>query len=293
MSEQSVVSRIAKALANLKDEFIYNCINKIESNYSEYINEIVYNSLFPVLLQYPETNFYRVREGDVSYFYDDNHFYKNDSEFSLNPNKKNIRQGRCNHAEVPVFYCAYEEKTAQYEAIEAFRISGYNEVNVPHIAYIGRWQSARELKVANFSGRNDWMFFFEKNHPEWVNTTKDIVDFISNAYMMPFDNNPAIYSFTASLSEVLLREYDGVIFPSSITQGEGVNAVFDQKIIDNGSLFFCNACRIRRTSYNKGLDRIDNWIGRVISEDGELMWFPSERTLLSALKRQGLTIKEI
>lgn len=293
MNDQQVVNRIEGTLKKLKDKFYLNCKNKKEDNYSEYIHEIVEDSLYPVLLQYPETNFYRVREGDEGRFYDDSHFFKNVNEFTINPNKKSIRRGRCNHPGVQVLYCAYEEETAQYEAIEAFRMSGYKEVDVPHIAYIGRWQSSRELRLANFSRRVDWQPYFEDHHPEWIEVTKDIVEFISNAYMLPYDDNPAIYSFTASLSEALLNKYDGVIFPSSITKGEGINAVFNPKIIDDESLFFCNASRIRRTSYTDSMYRIDNWIGRAISEDGELMWFPSERTMLSILKRRGLTIKNI
>jgi len=208
-------SEATEALQLLVERFRCSYINCEAEKQQELVTKIVGDSLYPILLQYPQTNFYRVREGDTQKLYDDLHFYSNAKDFSFNPDTSRIGIGRCNHPGVQVLYCAFEERTAQYEAMSSFRSMGNIEVNIPHIAYIGRWQSTRELRLVSLIDRQEDRDLFVDHYSEWSIYVSELITFLRELYVMQATDNPSVYSLTATISEAFLKRFDGIAFPSS------------------------------------------------------------------------------
>jgi hypothetical protein len=278
---QAALSKLHALIA----EFQYTMMTGKEVTHENVVRQLLEECPYPILLQYIDTNFYRVREGDISQFGDPSHFLSNVSDFKVNPDPSRIGLGRCNLPRTQVHYCAFEERTAQYEAIYSFRQAQGNSVDKSHIAYIGRWQSTRVLRLASLIDREEDRDLFAQHHPEWVDYVEVLVWFLKGVFTIPAGNNPAIYTFTATVSKIMMERFDGVVYPSSITNGKGTNAALNPTLVEEGSLKFGNAARIRRHAYNDDGARVDNWLGMICSPDGELLWLPSMTTFLHAASK--------
>ena len=277
-----------QCLADLEFAFQQSHKNKVADSHRSLVRPIIEDCHYPTLTQRANTNLYRVRQGDTNNLFDDSHFFYNVKEFHVNPDPTKIRRGRCNHERSQVFYCAFEERTAQYEALEPFRKADNDDVRVPHIAYIGRWITNRELILANFSGAVDFESFFQANHPEWSDFVRRLELFFRYLFSLPSNGNPAVYSLTATISEMLLKKFDGVAYPSSCTNGTGASLALNPSLVADDSLTFHNAARVRRTEYKGDSSRIDNWIGMVTDDDGSLLWMPSGERILESLREDGI-----
>lgn len=282
------ISDLIQQLATYSDQDAAPDVHALDA----LVTDLFSTAPYPILYQNDFTNLYRVREGDDRLFFSDNHFFENASEFSINPDPARIGPGRCNFEQQQVFYCAFSEETAQYESISKFRGQNFNDIETPHIVYIGRWISMRVLHLADFSLRDESFATMEKFHPEYFELFKILIRLIDNLFIMP--GNKKTYAITATISNFLMSRHDGLVYRSSQTNAHGVNLAVPRRVVDDGSIQFYNACRIRRHSYIKKSDRqsnrVDNWIG-VPTEGGALTWFSTLDTLEKILRQQGKSIK--
>ena len=257
--------------------FLY-CLTSGKANALEgLVRPLLEHCPFPVLFQFEATNLYRVREGDVSGFDTGDAFLSNISEFKVNPNASTIGIGRCNLPGIQIHYCAFEERTAQFEAISSFRKSENRNVEERHVAYIGRWQSTRVLRLVSLIDRDEDRTLFKNQQTEWADFVQELISFLMYVFSHPADDCKVVYTFTSMVTSIFLERFDGIVYPSSIT-GSGNNVALKPALIEDGSVMFCNASRIRRNAYAGDGSRVDNWLGYVCNSNGDLLWSPSITT---------------
>lgn len=249
-------------------------------------------SSFPILtFDIPaDTYFYRSSSSFT------NEYFNSISRISYNPNPDKIKNyGRANFPGQSMFYCSEDQGTSSMELVS------YWVKNIKHGQFfyvtIGEWQSTEIIKsiiiVTPIIQKRKSRFeiysgnAFDKNIEnfslEFRKISQVVYGKLSNYYSTPakFDSN--IYKVTASFSNKLINEAkkigifkNGSISYPSVAFADGVNFVFEPKIVENNSIKLCRTWRVMMVAKQneKGtfaFKEVKRESGKII-EDGTIIW---------------------
>ncbi|MFI5405467.1 MAG: hypothetical protein ACHQ1D_03020 [Nitrososphaerales archaeon] len=184
--------------------------------------------------------------------------FKNISRCSYNPYPDTIRLGRCNYPNQAVFYAAATADTKYIKAsttalLETSFDYYVRKKSVNRMYFtLSRWQLSRPLKliVLPFSKRsttrnND----FKKMNKEFDNLLRDMCqlrpsDYIEIKRFLVYMSNifcrmrkkAFYYRISSAFFNVimsLVKDVDGLAYPSAMTKAEGMNLALKKDLIDN------------------------------------------------------------
>ena len=191
---------------------------------------------------------------------------------SINPETDKIPKGRCNPEKYPVFYCCSHpcsckkhqrrtELTAISESSKLYRKE--TELILWEYGYISQWEVTTELNMTaflnyDFGDKTDSkiILYREKfkqqlfaNYPDAKESWK-INNLISKHFAKEYEENDKHkYKITSILSKHIMdTKSDGVIFPSVMKYGSGINLVVSQKAMNK--LKLVNIKKIKNTKNN-------------------------------------------
>lgn len=180
---------------------------------------------------------------------------KEKQELSYIKNRDNVKLGRANLEKKSVFYGSTNpRKTINYEshAIETAILEGSkkrredNDNNFIEKGYLSRWMTTSQLKVFSFLNHD-----FGLNIHQDLKVMKDKVvenirlksplperdleinHWIASVFAMDFkESNNDAYKISAWLADELMKNHDGVLYPSVQTNGVAVNIALTSESAD-------------------------------------------------------------
>lgn len=175
-----------------------------------------------------------------------------EADLSINPIEGNILIQRANPKGYPVFYCCsdpldnYPERLIETTAIqECSKLAKRNSTIIQfEYGYVSKWKVREPLKMAAFINHNFgnktnkgvliYNYEFNKMIYNKFKNHKDSWEkncFISEQFAKVYkEDDPNKYKITSIYSQILMEgKFDGVIYPSVIRDGEGINIALSKK----------------------------------------------------------------
>lgn len=109
-------------------------------------------------------------------------------------------------------------------------------------------------------------------HPELKIPSLEICDYLASEFAKSTITDHSDYTISATYSEIISENYDGILYPSVRLAGEGINIALKPETVDTKLKFIgATECRIYK---NKLLVFLDNLTQSTIYDDGSLKYIP-------------------